>query len=131
MPWWECRKFWKLIDGIWDKQKHKWDKIKITDWSTINTEAIHTEIIDTECGDTRLIEAELKIWKKVADVAYAEGKHPDEVYVDFMVMFSEFLEKKYTTKKYPTEKSADEKSKKTRSRKVKKTSQNEWDDWMD
>jgi hypothetical protein len=90
----------------------------------INTETIHTEIVDTDCVDMRLIEAELKIWKKVADVDYAEGKHPDEVYVDFMVMFSEFLEKKYPTKKYPTEKSADEQSKKTR-RKVKKTAQNE------
>jgi hypothetical protein len=97
----------------------------MTDWSTINTEPIHTKIIDTECGNTRLIEAELKIWKKVADVAYAEGKHPDEVYVDFTVMFSEFLEKKYPTKKYPTDKSVDEQSKKTRSRKVKKTPQNE------
>jgi hypothetical protein len=33
-----------------------------------------------------------------------------------MVMFDEFIEKKYSTKKYLTEKSAEEKIKKTRSR---------------
>ena len=46
----------------------------------------------------RLVDAELKIWKKVEDIAYAVGKHPDEVYVDLMIQFSEFVEKKYPTK---------------------------------
>ena len=58
----------------------------------INKEIIHTEIIDMECVDTRPIEAEVKIWRKVEDIAHAEGKHLDEVYVDLMVMFSEFID---------------------------------------
>ena len=70
----------------------------------INTEIIHTDIIDTEDMNKRLVEAELKVWRKVEDIAYAEGKHPDEVYVDLMLQFSEFIEKKYTTKRYPNEK---------------------------
>lgn len=85
----------------------------------INTERIHTEITDTEDLNKRLIDAELKIWKKIEDIAYAEGKHPDEVYVDLMVMFSEFIEKKYPAKKYPNEKTAKEQIKQKRSRKVK------------
>jgi hypothetical protein len=97
--------------------------MKTTDWSMINTEIIHTETIDTACADTRLIEAELKIWTKIEDIAYTEGKHPDEVYVDIMIMFGEFIDKKYPTKKYPTEKSAEEQIKKTRGRKAKKTTQ--------
>jgi hypothetical protein len=40
-----------------------------------------------------------------------------------MIMFCEFIEKKYPIKKYPTEKSAEEQSKKPRGRKVEKTTQ--------
>jgi hypothetical protein len=87
----------------------------------INMEIIHTEVIDTEDMNPRLIEAELKIWRKVEDIAYAEGKNPDEVYVDLMVQFSEFIEKKYPTQKYPTEKSAEEQIKKPKGGKVEKT----------
>jgi hypothetical protein len=75
---------------------------------------------DTEDMNKRLVDAELKIWKKVEDIAYAEGKHPDEVYADLMIQFSEFVEKKYLTKEYPNEKSAEEQIKKPRSRKTKK-----------
>ena len=89
----------------------------------INMEIIHTEVIDTEDMNPRLIEAELKIWRKVEDIAYAEGKHPDEVYVDLMVMFGEFIEKKYPTNNYPTEKSAEEQIKKPIFEKVEKTTQ--------
>jgi hypothetical protein len=32
--------------------------------------------------DTRFIEAELKICRKVEDIGDTEGKHPDEVYVN-------------------------------------------------
>jgi hypothetical protein len=67
----------------------------------INTEIIHTEIINTEDMNKRLVDAELKIWKKVEDIAYSVGKHPDEVYVDLIIQFSEFIEKKYPTKEYP------------------------------
>jgi hypothetical protein len=59
----------------------------------INTEIIHTDIIDTEDVNKRLVEAELKVWRKVEDIAYAEGKHHDEVYVDLMLQFSEFIER--------------------------------------
>jgi len=83
------------------------------------------QITDTEDTNPRLIDAELKIWRKVEDIAYAEGKHPDEVYVDLMVMFSEFIEQKYSSKKYPTEKSAEEQIKKPRGRKTKKTTPKE------
>jgi len=72
----------------------------------INTEIIHKEIIDTECLDTRQLKQELDLengWR----LAYAEVKHSDEVYVDLMVIFCEFIEKKY-----PTEKSAEEQIKK-------------------
>ncbi len=95
--------------------------LNVADLNMINTEMIHTEIIDAEDLYKRLIDAELKIWRKIEGIAYAEGKHPDEVYVDLMVLFSEFIEKKYPTKKYPTEKSAKEQVKQTRSKKVKKT----------
>ncbi len=38
------------------------------------------EDIDTEeYMNAKLVDAELKIWKKVEEIAYAEGKHPDEV----------------------------------------------------
>jgi hypothetical protein len=97
--------------------------MKMTDLNMINKEILHTEIVDTECADTRLIEAELKIWKRVEDIACAEGKHPDEVYVDLMVMFGEFIDKKYPTKKYPAEKSAEEQIKKPTGEKVEKTTQ--------
>ena len=86
-------------------------------------EIIQTEVIDTENMNPKLIEAELRICKKVEDIAYEEGKHPDEVYVDLMVMFCEFIEKKYPIQKYPTEKSAEEQIKKPRGRKVEKTTQ--------
>ena len=86
------------------------------------------EGIDTEDMNKRLVDAELKIWKKVGDIAYAVGKHPDEVYADLMVQFSKFIEKIYSTKEYPNEKSAKEQIKKLRSRKAKKTTQNELDD---
>ena len=91
----------------------------------INMEIIHTEVIDTEDMNPRLIEAELRIWRKVEDIAYAEGKNPDEVYVDIMVQFSEFIEKKYPTKEYRTEKLAKEQIKNPRGRKLKKATQNE------
>jgi hypothetical protein len=38
-------------------------------------EIIHTEVIDTEDMNPKLVEAELKIWRKVEDIAYAEGKY--------------------------------------------------------
>lgn len=63
----------------------------------------------------RLVDAELKIWTKIEDIAYAVGKHPDEVYVDLVIHFSEFIEKKYPIEEYPDEKSAKEKIKQTRS----------------
>jgi hypothetical protein len=88
-------------------------------------EIVHMEVIDTEDMNKRLVDAELKIWRKVEDIAYAEGKHPDEVYVDLIILFSEFIEKKYPTKKYRTEKSAEEQIKNPRSRKLKKETQNE------
>jgi hypothetical protein len=40
------------------------------------------ETIDTENMNKRLVDAELNILKKVEDIAYAIGKHPDEVYAD-------------------------------------------------
>ena len=84
------------------------------------------EGIDTKDVNKRLVDAELKIWKKVEDIAYAEGKHPDEVYADLMIQFSEFIGKKFPTEKYPNEKSAEEQIKKPRSRKTKKTTSNEF-----
>lgn len=45
------------------------------------------ESMDTEDSNKRLIDAELKIWRKVEDIAYAEGKHPDDVYADLMIEF--------------------------------------------
>jgi hypothetical protein len=80
---------------------------------------------DAENVSKRLVDAELNIWKKVDDIAYAEGKHPDEVYAELMIQFSEFLEKKYPTKKYPDEKTVKEQIRKPRSRTVKKATQNE------
>ncbi len=81
------------------------------------------EGIDTENINKRLVDAELKIWRKIEDIAYAVGKHPDEVYADLMVKFSEFLEKQYPIKKYPNEKLAQEQIKKRRSRKAKNNSE--------
>jgi hypothetical protein len=72
------------------------------------------ESIDTEGMSKILVDAELKIWKEVEDIAYAVGKHPDEVYADLMIQFSDFIDKKYPTKKYPNEKSAGEQNKKTK-----------------
>jgi hypothetical protein len=80
------------------------------------------EGIDTKDMSKRLVDAELKIWKKIEDIACAVGKHPDEVYADLMIQFGEFIENKYPTKEYPNEKSAKEKIK-TRNKKVKKTTQ--------
>ena len=45
-------------------------------------EIVQTESIDTEDMNKRLVDAELMIWNKVEDIAYAVGKHPDEVYAD-------------------------------------------------
>jgi hypothetical protein len=53
----------------------------------------------------------------------AEEKHPDEVYVDLIVMFGEFIDIKYPTNKYPIEKSTEEQIKKPTGEKVKKTTQ--------
>jgi hypothetical protein len=85
---------------------------------------INLESIDTEDTNKRLIDAELKIWKKVEDMAYAVGKHPDEVYADLIIQFSEFIEKKYPTEEYPNEILATE-HKESKSIKIKKTTQNE------
>ena len=82
------------------------------------------EGIDAKDMNAKLVDAELKIWKKVEDIAYAIGKHPDEVYADLMIQLSEVIEKKYPSIKYPTEKSAEEKIKKKRSRPAMKTTQN-------
>jgi hypothetical protein len=87
-------------------------------------EIVRKEGIDKEDLKKKLVDAELKIWKKVEDIAFAVGKHPDEVYVDLMIEFSEFVEKRYPTMKYPNEKTAKEQIKKKRS-KVKKTTKNE------
>jgi hypothetical protein len=81
------------------------------------------EYIDTEDMNKKLVDAELKIWKKVEDIAYAVGKHPDEVYADLMIQFCEFIEDKYPTEEYLNEKSAEEQIKKPRGGKVKKTTQ--------
>ena len=80
---------------------------------------------DTEYMNKRLVEAELKIWNKVEDIAYAEGKHPDEVYVDLIMQFCEFIEKKYPIKKYPNEKSTEGQINKQKDRKAKETIQKE------
>jgi hypothetical protein len=82
------------------------------------------EGIDTKDMNKRLLDAEFKIWKKIEDIAYVEEKHPDEVYADLLIQFSEFIEKKYPTEEYPNEKSAEEQIKKMRSRKTKKTTMN-------
>lgn len=68
------------------------------------------EDIDTEDMNKKLVDAELKIQKKIEDIAYAEGKHPDKVYADLVIQFSEFVEKKYPTEEYPNERSAEEKN---------------------
>ena len=70
------------------------------------------EDINIEDMNKRLVDAELKIWKKVGDIAYAEGKHPDDVYAELIMQFGEFVEKKYPIKKYPNEKSAEEQKRK-------------------
>lgn len=75
---------------------------------------------DPEDMNIRLVDAELKLWNKIEDIAYAVGKHPDEVYVDLMIQFSEFIEKQYPTEKYPTEKSAKEQIKKSKNKEPKK-----------
>ena len=90
----------------------------------IYMEITHTEVICTKDMNKKLVEAELNIWLKVEDIAYAEGKHPDEVYAGLVIQFSEFIEKKYSSNKYPNEKSAEEQIKKTRSSKAKKTTMN-------
>ena len=59
---------------------------------------------------------------KVEDITYTEGKHPDEVYVDLIVMFGEFIDKNYSTKKL---------TKKPRSKSTQKATLSEWYDWMD
>ena len=64
---------------------------------------------DTEDMNAKLVDAELKIWKKIEDIAYDEEKHPDEVYADLLIYFSEFIDKKYPTEEYPNERSAEEK----------------------
>jgi hypothetical protein len=87
----------------------------------INMDIVHMEIVDIEDMNPKLVDAELKIWRKVEDIAYAEAKHPDEVYADLMVMFGEFLEQKYPSNKYSNEKSTKAQIKKPRSRKTKKT----------
>lgn len=61
----------------------------------------------------RHTEAAIKLWKKVENLAYAVGKHPDELYSDLIIQFSEFVEKKYPTKKYLDEKVAKERIKHT------------------
>jgi hypothetical protein len=74
----------------------------------IKMEIVRKEGIDKGDLKKKLIDAELKIWKKIEDIAFAVGKHPDEVYVDLMIEFSEFVEKRYPTMKYPNEKTAKE-----------------------
>jgi len=81
-----------------------------------NHTTLEDQIIDTEDLNKKIVDAEVKIWKKVEDIAYSVGKHPDEVYVDLMIQFSEFIEKKYPAKEYLNEKSAEEQRKKPRSR---------------
>jgi len=82
---------------------------------------VHIDVVDTEDMNPKLVDAELKIWRKVEDIAYAESKHFDEVFVDLMIMFGEFLEQKYPSIKYYNEKSTKAQIKKPRSRKTKKT----------
>jgi hypothetical protein len=81
---------------------------------------------DAKDMNAKLVDAELKIWKKVEDIAYAEGKHPDEVYADLMIQFSEFIENQYTDEEYPDEKSAKERIKQARIKqaRIKKQSNN-------
>ena len=78
-------------------------------------EIVHLKGIDTKDMNKRLVDAEFKLWTKIEDIAYVVGKHPDEVYVDLMMQFSEFIEQRYPTEKYPDEKSATERIKQTRS----------------
>ena len=86
---------------------------------------IEMEDTDIEDMNKKLVDAELKIWKKVEDIAYAEGKHPDEVYAGLVIQFSKFIEQKYPIKKYPNEKSTEGQIKKQKDRKAKETTQKE------
>jgi hypothetical protein len=56
----------------------------------INMEIVHMECNEIEDMNKRLVDAELKVWKKVEDIAYAVGKHPDEVYADLIIQFQYF-----------------------------------------
>jgi hypothetical protein len=78
-------------------------------------EIVHIEGKDSEDMSKKLVEAELKICKKIEDIAYAAGKHPDDVFVNLLIQFSEFVEKQYPIKEYSNEKSAKEQIKKIRS----------------
>lgn len=69
---------------------------------------------DPEDMNMRLVDAERKIWTKIEDIAYSVGKHPDEVYTDLMIQFSEFIEKQYPIEEYPDEQTAKERIKHTR-----------------
>lgn len=44
---------------------------------------INMESRDAEDVSNKLADANLKIWKKVEDIAFVKGKHPDEIYADF------------------------------------------------
>jgi hypothetical protein len=72
------------------------------------------EHIDIEDVYKKLVDAEFKLWTKIEDIAYAVGKHPDEVYTDLMIQFSEFIEKQYPIEEYPDEQTAKERIKHTK-----------------
>jgi hypothetical protein len=98
------------VDKSLDYSKHIAIKEALMEKMETNKikEVVHMEGSDTEDMNKRLVDAEFKIWKKIEDIAYAVGEHPDEVYAGLMIQFSEFIEKKYPTKEYPSEKSAEE-----------------------
>ena len=73
----------------------------------INVEIIHMEVVDSEDMNQRLVAAELKLWRKIEEIAYEQGKHPDEVYVEMMLKFVDFIEGKGTESK-PAEKKTKE-----------------------
>lgn len=62
-------------------------------------EIVHMEIVDSEDLNQRLVAAELKLWRRIEDIAYEQGKAPDEVYTELMIQFADFVEQKAAPKK--------------------------------
>jgi hypothetical protein len=49
--------------------------------------------------NAKFVEAELTLFNRIDSIAYTDGKHPDEVYAELMIQFSDFVENKYAPKK--------------------------------